>query len=98
MHHQHRLLKSLLTAVLLASPAVIAGCATHRYYDPDYRDYHRWDGNETTLYIRWEGETHRDHREFRKRNEREQREYWQWRHRDHDRDHGRDHDRDHDHD
>ena len=56
--------------------------------------YHRWDGNEATLYIRWEGETHRDHRDFRDRPRDEQQQYWNWRHHSNDRD--RDHDHDHD--
>jgi len=96
MRRNHRFLGPLLAVVVLA-PALAAGCARHyTYYDPYYRDYHRWNGDEVLLYRRWEGETRREHREFRYRSEREQREYWGWRHHNHDRD--RDHDRDHDRD
>ena len=93
MRISHRGLGSLLTALAFAVPAAVAGCATHSVYDDEYRDYHRWDRNENVFYIRWEGETHRDHREFAKRSEPERRQYWKWRH--HDSDHDRDHDRDH---
>ena len=87
MRTRYRRLGSLLTALALAAPAAIAGCATHSVYDDEYRDYHRWNGDENLFYIRWESETHRDHRDFDKRSERERRSYWEWRHRD------RDHDR-----
>ena len=97
MRRNDRLLGPLLTIVVLAAPPLITGCATHEtYYDADYRDYHRWNGDEVTLYIQWEGVTHRDHREFRDRPREEQQQYWNWRHHSNDRDH--DHDRDHDRD
>jgi hypothetical protein len=96
MRIKPRNLGSLLTALALVLPAAVAGCATHRYYDDEYRDYHRWDGDETIFYLRWESDTHRDHRDFFKRSDPEKREYWEWRHRGHDRGRDRDHDRDRD--
>src|SRR4029077_6475401 len=67
MRRNHRFLGPLLAVVVLA-PALAAGCARHyTYYDPYYRDYHRWNGDEVLLYRRWEGETRREHREFRYR-------------------------------
>jgi hypothetical protein len=87
MSTRDRLLTSLLTALALAAPVAVAGCATHSVYDDDYRDYHHWNGNENVFYIRWESETHRDHRDFDRRSDQERREYWQWRHHDHDHDH-----------
>lgn len=70
-----------------------AGCA-HRYYDPDYRDYQRWNSSETVYYQHWQRENY-ERRDYRHLSEKDQQRYWEWRHRqDHDRD--RDHDRDHD--
>ncbi len=51
MRRNDRLLGPLLTIVVLAAPPLITGCATHEtYYDADYRDYHRWNGDEVTLF------------------------------------------------
>jgi hypothetical protein len=84
----------------LASGAVIslalltAGCA-HRYYDPYYNDYHRWDAQENVYYQQWVAENHIDrHRDYRHLSKDEQKRYWDWRH---SRDHDHDKDRDHDH-
>ena len=71
----------LLVALALGSSVIIAGCAGRaRYYDPDARDYHRWDQREVTFYVRWESDGHREHREFTKRAPDEQKAYWRWRH------------------
>ena len=84
MNAIHRFVRAglpLLAALALGSSAVVAGCAGRgRYYDPDARDYHRWDRRESTLYVRWESEGHREHREFTKRDRDEQKSYWKWRH------------------
>lgn len=85
---------SLAMAGAFAGVTLISGCAargSYRVYDPDYREYHRWNRSEEGYYVRWENETHRRHRDFRDRDRRDQDDYWRWRH-DHDRDH-RDRDR-----
>ena len=94
----------LLCSALIVLALFTTGCATHRYYDPYYHDYHHWDSSETVYYNQWVVEYHRDpHRDYRHLSREDQRRYWDWRHqRDHDhdrdRDHNRDHDRDRDHD
>lgn len=80
-----RFLLSMAIIGVLALPALVVGCGArvssgYRVYDPDYRDYHAWDGTEVGFYGQWESDTHRDHRDFRKRSESEQKEYWKWRH------------------
>jgi hypothetical protein len=90
MHHIRRFVSSLLLAAALISLVMITGCAaraSYRVYDPDYDDYHRWDGHETTFYLQWEGESHREHRDFDKRDKDEQKEYWNWRHKHSEKDH-----------
>jgi hypothetical protein len=87
MSRTHRTTSSILLALALFSPVLIAGCAAHasyRVYDPDHADYHVWDNDEGVYYQRWEVETHRDHRDFKKRHADEQKEYWNWRHNHHD--------------
>jgi hypothetical protein len=87
MPRTHRTTSSILLALALFSPVLIAGCAarvSYRVYDPDHADYHVWDNDEGVYYQRWEVETHRDHREFKKRHSDEQKEYWTWRHNHHD--------------
>lgn len=89
--------------VLLALLTV--GCA-HRYYDPDYNDYHRWNHHEVVYYQQWSTQNHID-RDYDRLSREDQRRYWDWRHhQDHDRDRDRhrdrnrhrDRDRDHDRD
>jgi hypothetical protein len=95
MSLKRRYVSSILQAVLLLSPVVFSGCAarvTYRAYDPEYRDYHAWDGVELGFYQNWESETHRDHRDFRKRNREEQKEYFEWRHHHDDKHHDDRHD------
>jgi hypothetical protein len=70
----------LLLAAALVSPVVMIGCATHRYYDPYYNDYHVWDHHEVVYYNQWEHDTHRTHEDFNKRSEAEKKEYYTWRH------------------
>ena len=95
MHCGHRYLSSLLLAAAFLAPAATTGCATRRYHDPYYNDYHRWDRHENVYYHQWIVENHRDNRSFRKLKEDDQKQYWEWRHSHHD-DHDHDHDRDHD--
>jgi len=83
--YRHALL--LLATASIGSPLVVTACATHRMYDPYYRDYHVWDGREGAYYERWETETRRDHVDFSKRSAGEQKEYWMWRHNHPDTDH-----------
>jgi hypothetical protein len=81
MRYQHRLIKLLTIATLMATPLTFAACASHQQvYDPYYSDYHRWNGTEDGFYRRWEGETGRNHMEFGQRPVAEQRTYFGWRH------------------
>jgi len=92
MSHADRLILSLLLAAALISHVELTGCAaraSYRVYDPYYSDYHRWDDHEASFYLRWEGETRREHRDFDKREKDEQQEYWTWRHSQPERDHGK---------
>ena len=72
--------RALVVAASLVLPAVIGACATHEYYDPEYRVYHRWDGNERGYYNRWEVENHRHHVDFFNLKDDDRRAYWHWRH------------------
>jgi hypothetical protein len=83
MRSGSRYFSSLLLAAAFFVPAVTTGCATHRYQDPYYNDYHRWDRGERVYYNQWVIETHRDNRDFRRLNKNEQRQYWEWRHNHH---------------
>jgi hypothetical protein len=80
MFRRQGFFSSLVLAAAFVLPLATTGCAVHRVYDPDHNDYHHWNNHETTFYVQWEGETHRDHREFAQRNPDEQKEYWNWRH------------------
>jgi hypothetical protein len=75
---------ALLFAALL-SPMLQTGCAVrvesgYRVYDPYYRDYHVWNGQEAGYYNRWVTENHRSNQDFRKLNKSAQKQYWDWRH------------------
>jgi hypothetical protein len=86
MHSGFGYMKSLLSCAVLSLVMLSAGCA-HRYYDPYYHDYHRWDANETVYYNQWVTENHIDpHRDFKRLDKDQQRQYWEWRHK-HDHDH-----------
>ncbi len=86
--------RAVLIAAAVALPATAGACATHRYYDPDDRMYHRWNHQESVFYERWEFETHRPHMDFNRRNDDDRAAYWRWRqeHRDDHRDRDRDRD------
>lgn len=79
MRFLSRSFSSMALAIALLSPLVITGCGG-RVYDVDHRDYHRWNRGESDYYVRWEGETHRDHVDFGKRPAADQNAYWAWRH------------------
>ena len=84
----------LLSCAVILSCLATAGCA-HRYYDPDYHDYHHWNHDEVVYYQQWTVENHMDpHRKFKDLDQDQQKRYWEWRH-NHDHDHDHDHDRDH---
>ena len=51
-----------------------------RYYDRDYRDYHRWDDREDGRYRHWGTERHEVYRPFYKLKRAQQRAYWKYRH------------------
>ena len=81
MFRPRKYLRSILMFACLASPLMLTRCATHRVYDPYYRDYHYWRDGETVHYHRWAQERHRDaRRDFRRLRREEQKEYWEWRH------------------
>jgi hypothetical protein len=61
----------LLAAVLMI-PLLGTGCAAHR-------QVYAWGPGETTYYVRWEHETHRDHVEWESRNDADHNAYWNWR-------------------
>lgn len=74
-------LGSLLLIASLAAPIATIGCAAHaRYYDVEYRDYHRWSPAEDRYYRQYLAERHEQYRDFNKRNKEEQADYWKWRH------------------
>jgi len=87
-----RHLGSALLAGVLIAPVIITGCSArvstgYRVHDGYYNDDHLWNDDENGYYVRWEGETHRDHRDFRRRPEGDQKAYFKWRHdHEHDRD------------
>jgi hypothetical protein len=62
----------IATIVALSLPLLTAGCGGPR------RVY-VWGSGETTYYLQWEQETHRDHVEWERRSEAEHRAYWKWR-------------------
>jgi hypothetical protein len=57
-----------------------------RYYDRDYRDYHRWNNNEDGRYRSWGTERHEAYRPFYRLHRKQQRAYWKYRHEHPDRD------------
>jgi len=85
----NRILSAILLAGSVITPALTTGCAEHHYYrayDPYYGDYHRWGPNEEVYYRQWISERHYEYREYSKLDKDRQREYWDWRHKHHDRD------------
>lgn len=81
MQRIRRFMTSFLLAAVMIAPVVSAGCAARaRYYDADYRDYHRWDAREDRAYHRYWDEHHERYRDWKELNEKEQRNYWKWRH------------------
>jgi hypothetical protein len=81
MQRIRRFMGSFLLAATIIGPVVIAGCAARvRYYDADYRDYHRWDAREDRAYHRYWDERRERYRDWKELNEKEQRDYWRWRH------------------
>jgi hypothetical protein len=76
---RHRVAALALIAGVLAAPAVLSSCEEHRGYDVAYYDGHAWNDTEEGFYVKWEGDTHRDHRDFNQRSADEQKEYWSWR-------------------
>lgn len=87
MQRIRRRLGGFVLLAALAVPVATTGCASRsRYYDPYYRDYHRWDRREDRAYHRYEAERHERERAFSRRSPEEQREYWRWRHEHHDND------------
>ena len=81
MHRTQRCLGPALLAAAFVVPMIGAGCAARvRYYDVEYRDYHRWDDREDRAYRRYWDERREQYRDWSRLNEREQGDYWKWRH------------------
>ena len=56
---------SISLAATLASSALGAGCVARvGYYDPDHRDYHRWDDREDLAYRHFLAERQQEYRGF----------------------------------
>ena len=80
MHRTHKYLGSLLLGVALVAPVGLQGNnfrddsrqdarernEERRYYDRDYKDYHRWDNREDGRYRSWGTERHEAYRPFYK--------------------------------
>jgi hypothetical protein len=64
-------LTRLLLATALAIPLMGTGCA--------HRQVYVWGPGESTYYVQWEHETHRDHVEWEQRNDTDHNAYWNWR-------------------
>ena len=100
MHRMHKYLGSLLLGVALIAPVGLQAGNNfrddsrqdarerneRRYYDRDYRDYHRWDSREDGRYRSWGTERHEAYRPFYKLHRAQQRAYWKYRHEHPDRD------------
>ena len=81
MLRTQRYLGPVLLAAAIVVPLVGAGCAARtRYYDVEYRDYHRWDAAEDRAYRRYWAERREQYREWERLNDRERSDYWKWRH------------------
>ncbi len=68
---------SFLFASALLVTVLSIGCAAHR-------QVYAWGPGETTYYVQWEHETHRDHVEWDQRNDADHKAYWAWRKQHHD--------------
>jgi hypothetical protein len=90
----HYMAPLVLGLTFIASMATI-GCAGRvGVYDPEYRDYHRWNRDEDRSYNDYwrERHEHEEYREYGRLNEDQQRDYWKWRHGRSDEGRGRDRD------
>ena len=82
MRLNHGMLALMLSATALVSPLTMTGCfSSGMMYDPQGRDFHRWNAGDNRLYLRWEIQTHRNHMDFYRRNQADRSAYWGWRHR-----------------
>ena len=92
MHAQRQTIAALILVAGLGS--ALSGCVVEpRYYDPAFRDYHRWNAEEAGFYSRYWEERRQPYREYRALSEEQQRDYWNWRHGYKSRDHEEHHDR-----
>jgi len=72
---------ALLAVGTVATPIAVAqDHDTHRYYDRNHKDYHRWNENEQRSYGLFLNENHITVHVFRKAPPDEQQRYWNWRH------------------
>jgi hypothetical protein len=84
-----RIIATAMSVALLGGLALSnTGCAVgFRVYDPEYRDYHRWNGGEESVFRVYLDGRHEPYRKFPSLNRDEQRAYWKWRHERSDADH-----------
>ena len=88
MHRMNKFLGSLLLGIGLIAPVGIQAANNfrddryqeRRYYDRDYKDYHRWDRREDDRYRHWGSERHEVYRPFYRLDRAQQRAYWRYRH------------------
>ncbi|MBV9498759.1 MAG: hypothetical protein JO138_05260 [Acidobacteriaceae bacterium] len=52
----------------------------HRYYDPEYRDYHQWNADEERYWHEYRAEEHRPYIDWDRASDQQRRAYWRWRH------------------
>jgi hypothetical protein len=62
----------ILLATALTIPLFVSGCGGHR-------QAYVWGPGESTYYVQWEHETHRDHVEWEQRPDADHGAYWKWR-------------------
>lgn len=60
--------------------------AHHRYYDPEYKDYHEWNADEQRFWREYWTEERRPYIEWGRASEEQRRAYWHWRHEHHEHD------------
>lgn len=54
--------------------------AHHRYYDPEYKDYHEWNADEQHYWREYWTEEHRPYLEWDRASDEQRQAYWHWRH------------------
>ena len=52
----------------------------HRYYDPEYKDYHEWNADEQRFWREYWTSERRPYIDWDRASEDQRRAYWHWRH------------------